>query len=140
MKAFDKVPHQRLIQKVKQFEIGEKLTSWIEDFLTERRQRVHVNKEKSSWKKVTSGIPQGSVLGPLLFVMFVNDLPNNIASQVYLFADDTKLFQIIKSDADKKTLQDGLISLQDWSNKWQLNFHLDKCKVLRINEKTNKTE
>ena len=92
-KAFDTVPHQRLLVKLKGYGIGGAVLQWIDAFLSGRRQRVVVNGSKSTWAKVTSGIPQGSVLGPLLFVCFINDMPSVVKSPVHLFADDTKLYR-----------------------------------------------
>lgn len=79
--------------------------------------------EDSEWAEVTSGIPQGSVIGPLLFVIFINDLPDLVSSTVYLFADDTKIFNVISSDEDRTTLQDDLHKLDERSKTWLLRFH-----------------
>ena len=92
-KAFDKVPHQRLLLKLKAHGIGDSITDWIEQWLTDRRQRVVVDGEVSTWKSVLSGVPQGSVLGPILFLIYINDLDDSITSNVLKFADDTKLFR-----------------------------------------------
>ena len=97
-----------------------------------RTQRVLVNGHPSASGKVTSGIPQGSVLGPLLFVIYINDLPDAVDSFAYLFADDTKLFSKITKEEDVISLQRDLNILQDWSANWLLNFHPDKCKLLTI--------
>ena len=88
--------------------------------------------EVSEWSEVTSGIPQGSVLGPLLFVMFINDLPKTVKCGVKLFADDTKVY--VRSDipCNPDCLQNDISQLQDWSDKWLLSFHPDKCKVMHI--------
>ena len=91
-----------------------------------------MNSYSSSWAEVTSGIPQGSVLGPLLFEIYINDLPNNILLDIYLFADDTKLYTKIGSPEDAQQLQDDLRRLEEWSDKWLLRFHPDKCKVSDI--------
>ncbi|RUS84500.1 hypothetical protein EGW08_007739 [Elysia chlorotica] len=109
-KAFDTVPHKRLLLKLKGYGIEGKLLAWIRDFLTGRKQRVVVNGEESAWMEVLSGIPQGSVLGPFLFVVFVNDLPNCVHSTTFLFADDTKLTTRVPGGV--QTLQDDLDSLQ----------------------------
>ena len=92
-KAFDSVPHQRLLGKLKAYGINGKITKWIRNFLVGRKQRVKVNRILSAWAAVISGIPQGSVLGPILFVLFINDLPNMINSTVHIFADDTKVYR-----------------------------------------------
>ena len=131
-KAFDTVPHKLLLSKLSGFSIGGKLLKWIAAFLEGRRQRVIVNGSRSSWTRVTSGIPQGSVLGSLLFVCYVNDMPENITSTAYMFADDTKVYRNIKTHIDREVLQSGLSRLEDWSRKWQLRFNADKCKVLHI--------
>ena len=107
-KAFDKVPHQRLLLKLKD------IIKQIEKWLTDRRQRVVVEEEASNWKSVQSGVPQESVLGPLLFVIYTNDLDYDITSKVLKFADDAKLFRKIKQDGDYDHLQDGLDMLTKW--------------------------
>jgi hypothetical protein len=131
-KAFDKVPHKRLIRKAKNYMLDNPLLEWIEDFLTGRTQKVSINGSTSDWKEVTPGIPPGSVLGPLLFIPFINDLPDGIKSDVYLFADDTKIFRNITDGEDKEILQDDLENLENWSNTWLLKFHLEKCKHMNI--------
>jgi hypothetical protein len=92
MKAFDKVPHTRLLVKMKAYGLSEKICIWVQYFLSDRKQCVQVNGMKSQWHKVTSGIPQASVLGPVLFVIYNNDLPECVKSDVFLFADDTNFF------------------------------------------------
>jgi hypothetical protein len=98
------------------------LLEWIEDFLTGRTQRVSINGSTSDWKEGTSGIPQGSVLDPLLFILFINDLPDGVKSDVYLFADDTKIFRNITDGEDEEILQDDLENLANWSNTWLLKY------------------
>ena len=97
-----------------------------------RKHRVKVHGCYSQWGRVTSGIPQGSVLGPLLFLIYINDLPEfcEMESGIYLFADDAKLFKYIKGDLDRQRLQDGLDRLQEWTDKWLLKLNCKKCKVI----------
>ena len=129
-KAFDKVPHQRLLLKLKAHGIGDSITDWIEQWLTDRRQRVVVDGEVSNWKSVLSGVPQVSVLGPILFLIYINDLDDSITSNVLKFADDTKLFRKVNTDGDKQHLQNDLDILVKWSEKWQMLFNFGKCKCL----------
>ena len=129
-KAFDKVPHQRLLLKLKAHGIGDSITDWIEQWLTDRRQRVVVDGEVSNWKSVLSGVPQGSVLGPILFLIYINDLDDSITSNVLKFADDTKLFRKVNTDGDKQHLQNDLDRLVKWSEKWQMLLNFGKCKCL----------
>ena len=101
-KGFDKVSHQRLLLKLKAHGIKDGLIDWIDQWLTDRRQRVVVDGEVSNSKSVLSGVPQGSVLGPLLFLIYINDLDDNITSNVLKFADDTKVFKKVNTDGDKQ--------------------------------------
>ena len=126
--AFDTVPHKRLISKLQAYGLSTQIIQWITSFLDSRVQRVDINGQTSDWKNVTSGIPQGSVLGPILFVMFINDLPDLIKSEVFLFADDTKVFSVNKSVKDAEQLQSDLDALEEWSNKWLLNSTLISAK------------
>lgn len=134
-KAFDTVPHQRLITKLQSYGIVGDVIGWITDFLTNRKQQVCIGNVTSSWKPVTSGIPQGSVLGPVLFICYVNDMPLNIHSNIKIFADDTKLFSKIDSKSDSENLQQDLTNLEAWTNIWQLRFNATKCKVMHIGNK-----
>ena len=93
-KAFDKVPHQRLLLKLKAYCIRDGIIDWIEQWLIDRRQCIVVDGEVSNWKSVLSGVPQGSVLGPLLFLIYINDLDDSITSNVLKFVDDTKAIVI----------------------------------------------
>ena len=129
-KAFDKVPHQRLILKLKSHGIGISIINWIEQWLTDRRQRVVVDGEVSNWKPVLSGVPQGSVLGPILFLIYINDLEEGVTSKILKFADDTKHFRKIKGNGDKQQLQDDIDKLIKRSEKWQMLFNFQKCKCL----------
>lgn len=129
-KAFDTIPHQRLLLKMKNYGFGGKLLNWIENFLSERRQRVIFNGKYSSWKKVTSGVPQGSVLGPVLFIVYVNDIPDSLNSFCKIFADDTKLYTAVGNKKDQERLQNDLLKLSKWSRLWLLEFSIQKCKVV----------
>jgi hypothetical protein len=132
MKAFDKVPHTRLLEKMKAYGLSEEICIWVQYFLSDRKQCVQVNGMKPQWHKVTSGIPQGSVLGPLLFAIFINDLPEWLKSDVFLFADNTNIFREIKDDSDASIIQSDFNELFKWSEIWLLKFHPDKCKVLPV--------
>ena len=131
-KAFDSVPHKRLIQKLHDYGIRGNLLRWIEAFLNDRRQRVRVNGALSEWTSVTSGVPQGSVLGPSLFVVFVNDLPCDLVSGVKLFADDAKVYSSVSVGCGQPTLQEDLLKLEKWSKNWLLPFNASKCSILHI--------
>ena len=123
-KAFNKVPHQRLLLKLNAHGIWDGIIDWIEKWLTDRRQRVVVDGEVSNWKSVLSGVPQGSELGPVLLLTYVNDLDDNIISNVLKFGDDTKVFRKLNNDSDKQHLQNDLDKLVKWSKKWQMLFHV----------------
>jgi hypothetical protein len=138
-KAFDTVPHKRLSLKMKAYGIEGKLLAWVEAFLTGREQMVRVNGELSSSKAVISGIPQGSVLGPLLFVIYINDLPDVVQSNILLFADDTKIFNKVSSIDDATALQKDIDALNRWSDMWLLRFNTDKCHVLTMGKFHNIT-
>ena len=133
MKAFDKVPHRRLVVKMERYGISERIINWVKDFLHNRKQKVSVNGEESADHDVTSGIPQGSVLGPVLFVIYINDMPECVDAPIYLFADDTKIYNEINKAGAKGLLQKDLDSLQKWSDTWLLKFHPNKCKVVTVN-------
>ena len=116
--------------------MGNSIINWIEQWLTDRRQRVVVDGEVSSWKPVLSGVPQGSVLGPILFLVYravgayINDLEEGVSGKILKFADDTKLFRKVKEIGDKQNLQDDIYKLVKWSEKWQMLFNFGKCKCL----------
>ncbi|KAL8582030.1 hypothetical protein ACOMHN_028011 [Nucella lapillus] len=137
-KAFDSVPHRRLLGKVRAHGVGGKVLGWIQDFLKERRQKVVINGIHSQDADVTSGIPQGNVLGPLLFVMFINDLPRVVKSEVKIFADDTKLYGRSDTAQGIQNMQDDPDQLQMWSDQWLLRFHPQKCAVMKLG--TTKSE
>merc|ERR1711867_265956 len=131
-KAFDKVPHSRLIEKVKSLGVNMQTVRWIKHWLQDRKQKVVINGCDSSWANVTSGVPQGSVLGPLLFLIYINDIDQGVGGLSPLFADDTKLGGVIESCLGTKKLQSDFDKLLEWSEKWQIKFNADKCKVIRF--------
>ena len=126
-KAFDSVPHNRLLMKIKSYGIVGNVYNWVKDFLTNRIQRVRVGDSYSPVADVLSGIPQGSILGPVLFTIFINDLPESILSPCKIFADDTKIYN---STLNSHLLQNDLNELEDWTKKWNLYFNTEKCKVM----------
>ena len=136
MKAFDSVPHQKLLHKLKAYNITGKIHKWIEEFLIGRQQRVVVNSIPSKNEAVTSGVPQGSVLGPVLFLIFINDLPDTLDVAVQIFADDTKIFHHVNDKEDQSKLQENLTKLETWAETWQMRFHPQKCKVMHIGKDT----
>ena len=138
-KAFDKVGHDRLLAKLEHYGITGHTQTWIRHFLTGRRQRVVLDGEYSDQVAVTSGVPQGSVLGPCLFLLYINDLAEDLESVVRLFADDTIAYLTIDSQSDVARLQRDLDRLAHWEALWQMEFHPDKCQVLRVSKKHKPT-
>ena len=137
-KAFDKVDHEGLILKLENLGIRGSLLNWIRSFLIGREQRVLVDGKESDSKPVLSGVPQGTVLGPLFFLIYINDISKELSpgTTVRLFADDSLLFRTINNTEDTKILQKDLNTLQNWEKKWKMEFHPDKCQLLRITNKT----
>ena len=101
-KAFDKVPHKRLMLKINALGINGEVYEWIEDWLTDREQRVVLLESNSKWTRIKSGVPQGSVLGPLLFLIYINDIGDSVCSKLLKFADDTKVFSVVQTKNDTK--------------------------------------
>ena len=139
-KAFDKVPHQRLISKLLSHGIDGELREWVAAWLTGRQQRVVINGVMSGWRHIISGVPQGSVLGPILFLIFINDLDYGIKSWILKFADDTKIFSRIRGPDDCLKLQQDVDRLLSWAEEWQMAFNFKKCKVMRIGKYTHAYE
>ncbi|KAI8486093.1 hypothetical protein Bbelb_361930 [Branchiostoma belcheri] len=134
-KAFDTVPHERLLCKLEYYGISGSLLSWLRAFLTERTQCVVFDGGTSKTVKVTSGVPQGTVLGPLLFLLYINDLPQSVSSHVRLFADDCLIYRIITKPSDAQGLQSDLDALTGWQNRWLMSFNPFKCHILHITRK-----
>ena len=136
-KAFDKVDHKLLLHKLDHYGIRGSLLSWLGDFLTNRKQQVVIAGQQSLSDDVTSGVPQSSVLGPLLFLCFINDLPERIKCKVKLYADDVLLYTPINNIDDCHRLQNDLTTLEQWASKWNMVFNPTKCEFLRVSNKTN---
>lgn len=134
-KAFDRVPHQRLISKLSCLCLHPLILSWIRCFLTDRSQFTTVAGRQSRTTTVTSGVPQGSVLGPLLFLIYINDLPSGISSSIRLFADDCVLYRKISSKNDQLLLQNDLIHLENWCSLWMMQLNVSKCKFMHVTRK-----
>ena len=128
-KAFDKVWHKGLIYKLKQNGISGKLLNLIIDFLSNRKQRVVLNGKYSSWTNIEAGVPQGSILGLLFFLIYINDLSDNLITNPKLFADGTSLFSIVhESNATANDLNNDLAKINDWAYQWKMNFNPDPFK------------
>ena len=136
-KAFDTVPHDRLLGKVDHYGINGHIHSWISNFLKHRSQCVLVEGAKSDPAHVVSDVPQGTVMGPLLFLLHITDLPENVTSKVRLFANDCLLYRPINNASDQLALQRDLDSLVEWSNKWGMKFNAKKCESIRMYRKRN---
>ena len=130
------VPHQRLLNKLESNGISGKTQNWIKGFLSSRSHEVVVNGTSSETQEVTSGVPQGTIRGPLLFLLYINDIDENLNSTIRLFADDSAIYRKIDSIEDAMLLQQDLFRLQEWADKWLMNFNVKKCKTLRITRRT----
>ena len=131
-KAFDKVNHAKLLWKLHQYGIRGKTLGWIRVFWGNRSQSVVLDGEESDSVPVTSGVPQGSLLGPILFLIYINDLPDLITSKVHLFADDTVVYLTVESPSDGQVLQKDLDTLSGWESRWVMEFNPSKCQVVRV--------
>ena len=128
-KAFDRVWHEGLLFKLKSYGITDNLLSLIKDFLSDRLQRVVLNGKASSWKEVLAGVPQGSILGPLFFLIYINELPTNMESQVRIFADDTSLFSVVNEpQICAMKLNNDLGKISEWARQWKMSFNPDITK------------
>ena len=141
-KAFDKVPHRRLLAKMEAHGIGGHLLAWVQDWLSDRSQRTVLNGEFSTWNEVSSGVPQGSVLGPLAFTIYINDLDETTRPLTIMnkFADDTKCANAILDQSDVDMLQACLDDLVGWADTWGMAFNVSKCKVMHLGRNNQKAE
>ena len=133
-RAFDTVPHERLIGKLAHYGIQSNILDWIRAFLSDRQMSVVVDGVSSKKAPVTSGVPQGSVLGPLLFLIYINDLPDVVSedTSIRLFADDCLAYRKIQTSEDQTTLQFDLENLHQWTVKWGMRFNPSKCQIMHI--------
>lgn len=137
-KAFDVVDHDLLMKKINVMGLDNRLIKWIESFIKDRHQKVKIGDSQSPEIDVTSGVAQGSVLGPLLFLIFINDMPNAVKSRVRLFADDCIIYRKIINEVDSEKLQKDLNALINWLRLNRLDINSSKCRAISFNK--NKTE
>ncbi len=130
-KAFNKVPHNKLMFKVKQLGIASNVHNWIENWLSNRKQRVVINGIALDWAPVTSGVPQGSVLRPVILIIKINDNDAGLNNFIAKFADNTKIGNSVISDCDRQSLQDDLNRISAWSARWEMPFNIKKCHILQ---------
>ena len=132
------MPHELLLTKMYAYGIQVPLLSWLRCSLTDRYQRVILRGHHSSRTSVLSGVPQGTVLGPILFLIYINDIPRNITSNTKFFVDDMKVYRVLRdTKEDVQELQKDLPRLESWSNNWQLRFNTDKCEAMRISKRND---
>ena len=134
-KAFDVVPHKRLWYRLGFYGIQDSTLLWIESFLSNRSQLVVVDGKHSETAPVTSGVPQGSALGPILFLAFINDMPDCVQSRCRLFADDSIIYRTVNTDSDANILQRDLDALHKWETDWGMSFNPSKCNILHVSRK-----
>ena len=134
-KAFDKVYHRKLLLKLEHYGIRTSILQWIKKFLENTTQKVTVAGVISSLSAVTSGVPQGTILRPLIFLIYIYDIPSTVSSTIGLFPDDAYIYRSIRNIDDCETLEEDLQNLMQWEQSWSMGFHPDKCKVLRITNK-----
>ena len=134
--AFDKVCHDGLIHKLKCKGVGGQLLNWFMSYLTDRKQRVIINGQHSNWAQIHAGVPQGSILGPLLFIIYIDDIIENIESNIFLFADDTSLLESITDPLlSFAKLNRDLSKLNEWAKQWLVTFNPLKTKYIIFSKK-----
>jgi ribonucleases P/MRP protein subunit RPP40 len=139
-KAFDKVPHGRLGIKLRSIGVRGKLLVWIMEWLKGRTQRVVLNGEASEWVDVESGVPQGSVLGPVLFIVYINDMDERILNSLWKFADDTKMVGRVRTKEELERFREDLSRLSEWAEEWKMPFNVTKCKVMHFGKNNCREE
>ena len=137
-KAFDKVSHPHLAAKLHHYGMRGSTLEWIQSFMSNCTQEVVLEGKRSFTAAVTSGVPQGPVLGPILFLRYINDLSDQVSSTARLFADDCLLFRNINAIDDADKLQDDIDRLQKWEADWLMEFNPDKCEIIRITNRRKK--
>ena len=139
-KAFDKVWHEGLIYKLEALGVRDPLLRWIKSYLTNRKQRVMISGQCSDWKNVGDGVPQGSVLGPLLFLVYINDITSDLSSDCFLFADDTSLLEIVNETPEKSAvkLNNDLSTISKWSQQWLVTMNASKTRTITFTVKKKK--
>ena len=135
-KAFDKVSHTKLIIKLRAYGVREKLLEWVKSFLRDRKQCVVMGNIESEWRDIRSGVPQGSVLGPLLFVIYINDLPDGLTNCFKMYADDSKVIAEAVDLDQVSTLQEDIGKIKEWCDKWSMCLNSNKCKVMHLGKIT----
>ena len=138
-KAFDRVWHKGLLAKLKHYGITGQLFAWFESYLSNRFQRVVLPGGSSEWLKINAGVPQGSILGPLLFILYINDIVHEINSNIRLFADDTSLYIIVDfHDSAAQILNVDLNRIGNWAESWLVNFNANKTEAFLATRRTNR--
>ena len=139
-KAFDTVPHELLKAKLHKYGVNKNTLNWIDSFLSSRQQCVIVNGTSSSTEPVLSGVPQGTVLGPILFLVHINDISKDVSSDIRLFADDCVCYREVKDQKDCEALQKDIDTLGEWADKWGMRFQPIKCNMMTLSRKRTRTE
>ena len=135
-KAFDSVPHDLLLAKLEHYGVRGKTYNWIESFLQNRTQKVVVNDEASDYAPVLSGVPQGGILSGMFFILYINDLPQNLKhTEVFMYADDAKLLSEVLNNQSLTEIQQDLDSLHAWCTQWRLALNPKKCYWIHYNPK-----
>ena len=136
-KAFDIVCHNILLAKFYKYGVRRDLLNWCRHYLTERQQRVAVKGKASHWLTVTSGVPQGSLLGPLFFIIYINDLPGVISKDcsIALYADDSKMYRVINTQEDLSSFESDINKISDWCKMNKMTINTKKCKIMRVTRK-----